>query len=590
MIHGINQQEDETMSRNADPAVSSIQSDACRDTLGAIYCRGQGLEIGAGMVPTATHRESSIRYADKRSSSELRDYFGADNPIKVEDIALLKDEKFDFIIAHHVLEHSANVIETLTEWISMLRDNGILFISLPNRHHTPDNLRLLTPPTHFLLDYVYGTTENDFESREHICSFLWSWIDVGGLEGKTKLEASVLVSAALHSDKNDLHWHTFNADTMRFVVEFAAAALGLQAEAVHVHDGFSSSNEHRGVFRFTKGGSHASRRLQQLMELRKSFRSLLYGLALEGMEGRATHALSKEHRGKIFAVEDGKLRWVRAPDTLREMGLSGLDYTLLEVTDREQEYMGDSIDAPAPDRKRAITDRLVGMRGERGIELSPGSHPLLEKSQFNVIYLDKADHTIRETYLSGSPVQVDLVLGDRLVDEVIEHNSLAYIVSSHVIEHVPDFIQFFVSASNVLKAGGKIVMYVPDKRYTFDVLRRVSEIADIEAAHLAGLRSPTREMFIEAFASSDFQADANGLWNRTHVPSPSRTIEEASRIADSVDLSISDVHCFVFTPSSMKVLLDHVKKKYVQNLEILSVEDTGRGANEFIVELRMASK
>ncbi len=569
---------------------TDLPSDASRDTLGVIFCRGQGLEIGAGTVPTATHSRSSVRYADKRNDAELRRYFGRDDAIQVEDIASLQDEQFDFLIAHHVLEHSANVIETLVQWVSMLRNEGILFISLPNRHQTPDNLRLLTPPTHFLLDYVHGTTEDDFESREHVCSFLWSWIDVGGLAGKTKLEASGLVAAALQSESNDLHWHTFNVDTMRFVVDTAAAMLGLGVEALHVHDGFANGSEHRGVFRFSKGGRGASPRLQRLMELRKDLRSLVYGVALEGLEGCATHALSREHRGKIFVAQDAKLRWVTSPDTLGEMGLDRRDYTLLEITDREEGFLDDPIGMPVVDRKQEIARRLSGVRGERGIELSPGSHPLLDKPRFNVLYLDKTDHTLAETYLTGTPLQVDLVLGDRLIDEVLEHNSLAYIVSSHVIEHVPDFIQFFISASRVLKPGGQIVMYVPDKRYTFDVLRKVSEVTDVEAAHSARLRSPTREMFIDAHANSDFQAEAAALWNGSYRPSPARTIEEATRIADNADLGNADVHCFVFTPTSMRALLEHVRKFYVPRLEILAVEDTKQGACEFIVELQIATE
>jgi len=47
-------------------------------------------------------------------------------------------------------------------------------------------------------------------------------------------------------------------------------------------------------------------------------------------------------------------------------------------------------------------------------------------------------------------------------------NSLDYVASSHVIEHVPNPVSAFVEWYRVLRPGGIIYMVVPDKRYTFD--------------------------------------------------------------------------------------------------------------------------
>jgi 2-polyprenyl-3-methyl-5-hydroxy-6-metoxy-1,4-benzoquinol methylase len=578
------------MKQDARLPSSNVPANPSRDQLGELFCNGMGLEIGAGLVPTRAAPGSSVRYADKRSDEELRAYFGSDQTVGVESLSSISHERFDFLIAHHVLEHSANVIETLVEWLGMIEEGGTLFLSLPNRHQTPDNLRLLTPPTHFLLDYSYGVTEDDYESREHICSFLWSWIDVGGLEGKTKMESASLVFAALHSEQNDLHWHTFNADTLEFVVRTAAGVLGLSAETLYLHDGYRSGSEHRGVFRIGKSANVRSARMKRLIEIKQEMRGLINELAIEGLEGKATFSLSRENRGKIFAVEEGKLRWVRSPVTLEERGLSDVDYTYLETSGMDPGLMGEEINVQARDRKSEIADRLKGLRSEPGIELSPGSHPMLEKSQFNVTYLDKMDHSTMATYLSGTPVPVDVVLGDRLIDEVLPHGSLSYIVSSHVIEHVPDFIQFFISSSRLLKPGGKIVMYVPDKRYTFDILRAVSNVDDIVAAHEARLRSPNRAMFIDAYANSDFQADTAGIWEGSYEPKPARTLEHATEIADGTDLSTADVHCFTFTPDSMRTLLDYVVSEHIPAFESVIVEDTRIGANEFIVEMTLTGQ
>jgi hypothetical protein len=68
----------------------------------------------------------------------------------------LPDEKVDYIYSSHCLEHVDNWIETLELWISKIKENGILFLYLPdfsqkywrpwnNRKHkhclTPDILK-----------------------------------------------------------------------------------------------------------------------------------------------------------------------------------------------------------------------------------------------------------------------------------------------------------------------------------------------------------------------------------------------------------------------------------------------------------------
>lgn len=568
--------------------IMSIPNSATRDGLGKLFCKGEGIEIGAGTLPTAVARNTIVHYADKRTPEELKSYFSTSDVVKVQSLSLLEGKKFDFLMAHHVLEHSANVIQTLIYWLSLLKDDGILFISLPNMHITPDASRLLTPPTHFLLDYINQTTEDDFESREHICSFLWGWIDVGGLKDKTKLEAAALVAGSLNSGVNDLHWHTFNIDTMKFVVEMAAAFSGRTVEVLFEHDGFPAQSEHRLVCRFLKGFAPISENVAQLRIIRDNLRSIINKVALENLEGRVTYSLSKEHKGKLFLVDHGKLRWILSPKTLEEKGLNGLEYTYLEIGGMEKGIFGPDIgEAGMPDRRGPIHERLRGLEKLPGVELSPGAVPILDKRMFNVFYLDKFDHANSDTYLQGQPVGVDFILGSKLIDEVLEHDKFNYLVSSHVIEHIPDFIQFFKSAARVLKNGAKLIMYVPDKRYTLDVLRSVSGISDIEEAHNQRLRHPSRAMALDVYVNTDFNADTVGLWNKSYTAVRTRVASEATSIVDGLELSTADLHCFTFTPESFRILISHVIAMHVPVFELVEITETSKGHNEFIVDLML---
>ncbi len=45
------------------------------------------------------------------------------------------------------------------------------------------------------------------------------------------------------------------------------------------------------------------------------------------------------------------------------------------------------------------------------------------------------------------------------------------LVASHVIEHVPDLITWLREIASVLKPTGQARLAIPDRRYTFDLLR-----------------------------------------------------------------------------------------------------------------------
>ncbi|MEX3900116.1 methyltransferase domain-containing protein [Paraburkholderia sp. BR10954] len=46
-----------------------------------------------------------------------------------------------------------------------------------------------------------------------------------------------------------------------------------------------------------------------------------------------------------------------------------------------------------------------------------------------------------------------------------------YVIASHVIEHVLDLVGWVHSLLAALKHAGRIVLAVPDRRYTFDYVR-----------------------------------------------------------------------------------------------------------------------
>jgi len=77
------------------------------------------------------------------------------------DLKAIASSSYDFIIASHVIEHIANPIKALREWLRVLKDAGILFLVVPCRDGTFDHNRPVTSLSHLINDFKNNVEEND---------------------------------------------------------------------------------------------------------------------------------------------------------------------------------------------------------------------------------------------------------------------------------------------------------------------------------------------------------------------------------------------------------------------------------------------
>jgi hypothetical protein len=99
----------------------------------------RGVEIGAGPYPHPLPPNVDCDYYDKRASSELETYFVTDasvNSLAIETLEYANN--YDFLIAHHCLEHCVNPVQTLIEWQASLKQTALACISVPDASRTYD--------------------------------------------------------------------------------------------------------------------------------------------------------------------------------------------------------------------------------------------------------------------------------------------------------------------------------------------------------------------------------------------------------------------------------------------------------------------
>jgi SAM-dependent methyltransferase len=80
----------------------------------------------------------------------------------------IHDAAYECVLASHVLEHIANPLRALAEWMRVLKDDGLLLIVLPHKDGTFDWRRPTTTLAHMIEDGDRNMDEDDLTHLEEI--------------------------------------------------------------------------------------------------------------------------------------------------------------------------------------------------------------------------------------------------------------------------------------------------------------------------------------------------------------------------------------------------------------------------------------
>jgi len=84
------------------------------------------------------------------------------------DLSCLPNEAYDFILSSNNIEHLANPMQAICEWMKKLRTNGALVIVAPRKEVNFDHKRNIVKFDHLLDDYIQKTTEHDLTHLSEI--------------------------------------------------------------------------------------------------------------------------------------------------------------------------------------------------------------------------------------------------------------------------------------------------------------------------------------------------------------------------------------------------------------------------------------
>lgn len=142
----------------------------------------------------------------------------------------LPDGGYDFVMSAHALEHLANPVKALREWLRVLRPGGPLVLVLPDRRYTFDHRRRPTPVEHMLEDAAREVGEDDLAHLSEILELH----DLSRDPGAGTPEQFRARSQG-NATNRCLHHHVFDEANARGLLQ----AVGLEVEVVepagHMH-------------------------------------------------------------------------------------------------------------------------------------------------------------------------------------------------------------------------------------------------------------------------------------------------------------------------------------------------------------------
>jgi len=125
-----------------------------------------------------------------------------------------------------MLEHTANPLEALNSWKSVVIDDGLLILVLPHRDGTFDHLRPLTSVQHLVDDFESQKGENDSTHFEEIANRHDFFRD-SGMSSSADVALRLQDNLGLRS----IHHHVFALENATTMVEASGWAI-LHAMAI----------------------------------------------------------------------------------------------------------------------------------------------------------------------------------------------------------------------------------------------------------------------------------------------------------------------------------------------------------------------
>jgi SAM-dependent methyltransferase len=231
-----------------------------------------------------------------------------------------------------------------------------------------------------------------------------------------------------------------------------------------------------------------------------------------------------------------------------------------------------------------------------GLEIAPYYDPFLKKSEYEIYYTDYIEtEKIREKALanpdlSGAEIPaVDFVWtpGFPLRKCAPPELEFDYVVASHVMEHVPNPLGWLNELCSVLKEGGKIAVFLPERRLNSDYFRATTGFSQLVQWWIEQPDVPTPGQVVDFMSSSFLNFHGKGVgWDAVGSPPDAATRAYSDHECINAGIFVFnerqyiDVHCTVWDSDSCADIFRRCGAGGLMNVDVSNATPDGA---EFLV-------
>jgi len=217
--------------------------------------------------------------------------------------------------------------------------------------------------------------------------------------------------------------------------------------------------------------------------------------------------------------------------------------------------------------KKIVSDLGVG----KCLEISPLFLPILLKENSDVTYCDYLSYEELVDREKDNPSiirdgleikKIDFILrpGTNLKDYV-GNTKFDQIISSHVLEHTPDFISYLIQMQDVLAETGKIIAVLPLHLGDQEYFQPTSNLGMLLESYIFSHNRPTFSKIFNYYRNSiDYSKDFGKVNSKSRIIDFNRPHSFDTAIYDSIKgiTDYVDSHCWCFTPEILKDIIDEL--------------------------------
>lgn len=198
-----------------------------RFALASQFCRGRGIEVGAGDRPFPLPSGAVAMYGDSRDHDALKDYFGshvssAQRYIDAETFDGVDADSADFVISAHVIEHLFDPMGSIRAIHNVLKRGGHTIIAAPEMSQTFDRDRPVTTLSHVVRDLADGGAATRLQAFIEHVRFVHPLSQPAFAEDMIEIEARRIMDHGM-----DIHVHAWTRVAFEEMILAACTMFGL---------------------------------------------------------------------------------------------------------------------------------------------------------------------------------------------------------------------------------------------------------------------------------------------------------------------------------------------------------------------------